>query len=277
MIDRYTRWVEVVPLSDITAETVAKAFFNNWIARFGSPARITTDQGRQFESQLFKALSQLLGISRIRSSPYHPQSNGMIEELHRPLKAALKAYNTDHWSDALPAILLGFRTVYKEDLQSTSAELVYGTTLRLPGEFFQSTPANASPIQMVEDLKAHFSMIRPSPASCHTQKNVFVHPALKDCSHVFLRHDAVRKPLQASYDGPFKVLQRKHKTFEIDINGRKSTVSIDRLKPAFLEIDFPNSTKFPKTVQAEPPQAHVRKETRTRTGRTVHFPKKYCE
>ncbi|GFR29047.1 pol polyprotein [Trichonephila clavata] len=82
----------------------------------------------------------------------------MIEEWHHPLKAALKAYNTEHWSDALPAILLGFRTAYKEDLQS-SAELVYGTTIRLPGEFFDSSPMDSSPIQLVENLKSHFDSI----------------------------------------------------------------------------------------------------------------------
>ncbi|GFX46932.1 integrase catalytic domain-containing protein [Trichonephila clavipes] len=96
MIDRYTRWVEAVPFPDITAKTVVGAFFKTWIARFGTPSRITTDQGRQFENRLFNALAHLLGIKRIRSSPYHPQSNGMIEEWHRPLQAALKAYNTEH-------------------------------------------------------------------------------------------------------------------------------------------------------------------------------------
>ncbi|GFY48293.1 pol polyprotein [Trichonephila inaurata madagascariensis] len=72
MINRYTRWVEAVPIPDITAKTVAGAFFKTWIARFGTPSRITTDQVRQFESRLFKALAHLLGIKRIRSSPYHP-------------------------------------------------------------------------------------------------------------------------------------------------------------------------------------------------------------
>ncbi|XP_055944570.1 uncharacterized protein YagA-like [Argiope bruennichi] len=95
MIDRFTRWPEAVPIPDMTAQTVAQKFFKHWIARFGCPVRITTDQGRQFESDLFRALSQLLGIKRIRSSPYHPQANGLIEEFHRPLKEALRAYNTD--------------------------------------------------------------------------------------------------------------------------------------------------------------------------------------
>ncbi|GFY56622.1 integrase catalytic domain-containing protein [Trichonephila inaurata madagascariensis] len=95
MIDKYTRGVEAVPILDITAKTTAGAFFKIWIARFGTPSKIKTDQGCQFESRLFKALSHIFGIKRILSS-YHPQSNGMTEEWHRPLKAALKAYNTEH-------------------------------------------------------------------------------------------------------------------------------------------------------------------------------------
>ena len=50
MIDRYSSWPEAIPLYDMTAETVARAFFDNWISHFGAPSIITTDQGRQFES-----------------------------------------------------------------------------------------------------------------------------------------------------------------------------------------------------------------------------------
>ena len=60
----------------------------------------------------------------------------MTEEFHRPLKAALKSYNTDQWSAALSTILLGFRTGLKEDIKATAADLVYGSSLCLPGEIF---------------------------------------------------------------------------------------------------------------------------------------------
>ncbi|KAG8175720.1 hypothetical protein JTE90_022472, partial [Oedothorax gibbosus] len=132
----------------MTAATVAKSFYNIWIVRYGCPLRITTDQGRQFESELFSAFSRLFGIQRIRTTPYHPQSNGLIENFHRPMKAALKAYDTEEWSDALPTLLLGFRAAFKEDLQATPAEMVYGRALRLPGEFFDPTPADESPKEL---------------------------------------------------------------------------------------------------------------------------------
>ncbi|KAG8187452.1 hypothetical protein JTE90_009523 [Oedothorax gibbosus] len=129
MIDRFTRWPEAVAIPDIRAETVAKQFYATWISRFGCPERLTTDQGRQFESALFRALSQLLGIKKLRTSPYHPQSNGLIEEFHRPMKATLKAYDTSEWAAALPTLLLGFRTAFKEDLRATSSELHQSATM----------------------------------------------------------------------------------------------------------------------------------------------------
>ncbi|GFV05315.1 transposon Tf2-9 polyprotein [Trichonephila clavipes] len=101
MIDRFSKWPEAQPLKDITAETVAEAFFSSWVSRFGTPAIFTTDRGRQFESSLFKVLSKLLGVQKCRTTGYHPQANGMIEELHRPLKSAIKCHTTERWTEVL--------------------------------------------------------------------------------------------------------------------------------------------------------------------------------
>lgn len=85
IIDRTTRWPEAIPIPDCTAETITIAFFNVWIARYGAPATITTDRGAQFESTIFDALIKLIGSNRIKTTTYHPQSNGIIERWHRTL------------------------------------------------------------------------------------------------------------------------------------------------------------------------------------------------
>ena len=83
--------------------------------------------------------------------------------------------------------------------------------------------------------------IRPPPPR-PTQWNSNIIDGLWTTTHVFIRHDAVRKPLQPPYDGPYRVIKRTDKHFTIDINGRNDTVSIDRFKPAHLDTDDFHST-----------------------------------
>ena len=110
-----------------------QAFLSGWVSRFGIPSLIAIDRGVQFESALWQNLMQLLGTKHIRTTAYHPSANGLVECFHRQLKAALKAIpNPNHWVKTLPLVLLGIQTNVKQDIKCTSAELVYGTTLRLP-------------------------------------------------------------------------------------------------------------------------------------------------
>jgi cleavage and polyadenylation specificity factor subunit 1 len=122
-IDRYPRWPEPLPLSDITAEAVTKAFVSIWVARFGCSQQITTDQGTQFEARLFKTLATITGFSLTQTTAWHPASND-IARLHRQLKAALMCHADEQWAKALLLVLLGIRSAWKEDLKASSAELV---------------------------------------------------------------------------------------------------------------------------------------------------------
>lgn len=97
-VDRFTRWPEAWPLKNMSTYAFAELLVTQWIARFGVPDIITTDQGRQFESDLFSQLMTSFGIQHLRSSPYHPQANGLVERLHRPLKAALTAHDSPQWT-----------------------------------------------------------------------------------------------------------------------------------------------------------------------------------
>lgn len=280
IIDRFTRWSEVIPTTDMLAETTARALLHHWISRFGSPVTITTDQGKNFESHLFRELTNILGSHRIHSSSYHPQSNGMIERLHRHLKGALRAHENPKWTDVLPIVLLGLRTAVKNDLNATSAQLVYGTNLRLPSDLL-SNESYKQPISpnYVSNLISMMRKINPVTSPSHGNSKVFVNKALKDCSHVFLRIDKIHPSLTSPYSGPHLVIDRNDKNFVLDLNGKKTTISIDRLKPAFeLNDDF-KSAKMPllpnptKVIE----KSHPVKSIVTRSGRKVHFPKKFVQ
>ncbi|XP_026465960.1 uncharacterized protein LOC113369433 [Ctenocephalides felis] len=122
IIDRFTRWPEAVPLKNISADTIVQALFANWISRFGTPCVITSDQGCQFESAIFKSLMDAIGAKKIRTTAYHPQSNGLVERWHRTLKTALMC-SPEPWIEVLPVVLLGLRSSYKEDLEASPAEI----------------------------------------------------------------------------------------------------------------------------------------------------------
>lgn len=135
VVDRFSKWMEAIPLRNATSEAVAKEFWNNWVTRYGCPARITTDQGRQFEAQLFAKLSQITGTTRVRTPAYHPQANGLIERLHGTIKAAIRCHPENSWPQTFPAILLGFRAAVHEETLCSAADLVFGSPLQLPAMF----------------------------------------------------------------------------------------------------------------------------------------------
>lgn len=280
MTDRFSRWPEVAPMENMTAETVAETFYTTWISRFGCPHKITTDQGRQFEATLMVSLTKLLGIQRCRTTPYHPQSNGMIERWHRSIKAALRCHEDDNWVALLPTILLGLRVSVKEDIGYSPAQLLYGTQLRIPGEFFfESSEVITDPTSFVDVLQQRFRKLRPSPASNHGRRSTFIHPALNHCTHVFVRDDRIKTSLQPPYLGPYAIVERNLPTIILRGNSGNFAVHIDRVKPAFLPVDdelqsviaVPPTAILPPTTQ---PTRTLNPAT-TRSGRVSKLPLRF--
>ncbi|XP_064469495.1 uncharacterized protein LOC135384207 [Ornithodoros turicata] len=191
----------------------------------------------------------------------------MVERLHRHLKSAIMAYeDPSHWHDFIPVILLGLRTSWKEDLGCTSAELVYGTSLRLPAGFFDAsasdTPTRSVSIDFIDKLRRHFSLIKPTPSRANLTRPAVVSPDLSSAAQVFVRTDALRRSLQPPYTGPYHVLERLPKYFVLDCNGRRETISIDRLKPAFIEpptlpLSFPLSSDSCKLTTSSHQPKHM--------------------
>ncbi|GFT99397.1 transposon Tf2-11 polyprotein [Trichonephila clavipes] len=292
VVDRFTRWMEVIQTADITAETVCRALLSVWISRFGCPAIITTDQGTNFESSLFRELSNLLGTNRIRCCAYHPKAKGLVERLHRHLKSAIKAHENSKWSEIIPIVLLGMRSAVKKDINTTCAELIYGTTLRLPSDLFSTDKITTTCNQTyVSFLREKMKALQPIPTSAHSNSSMFVPTKLKSCSHVFLRIDNVQPPLSQNYTGPHKVIRRTDKVFTILINGKRKTVSIDRVKPTYVcddtddipltgiskqqtdETDQHSKDKTMSHINKAEPQPNEKTVNKTRSGRHVRFPK----
>ena len=234
IIDRYTRWCEAIPMAEIKAENCAKAFVRHWITRFGVPGDVTSDRGRQFTSNLWQGLNRLLGISATNTTAYHPQANGLVERLHRQLKGALMARLTNsNWMNELPIVMLGIRTAWREDLDCSPADLVYGTSLHLPGELFEADRTHLIAPGFLSDLQETMRKLQPHPPKYHGTRPVYRPNNLGHTGYVYVRHDAHKTPLQRPYSGPYRIIKAEDKYFEIDMNGRKERVTVDRLKTAY--------------------------------------------
>ena len=279
IVDRFTRWPEAIPLADATTETCARGLIRHWIARFGVPDDLTSDRGPQFTSHLWAALNKLLGISASTTTAYHPQANGMVERFHRQLKASLKArLSGPNWMDELPLVLLGIRSAWREDIDCSAADLVYGTGLHVPGEFLPQPAVSAPPpTEFLRHLQDTMRKALPTPPEFHGKHPEYKPHNLAATGFVYVRHDDHRGPLQRPYTGPFKILETAEKHFVLNINGRRDDVSVDRLKVAYGQDTSLSSSSTPSYPVEQPAlPATVRAPTPTsRFGRPIRPPQRY--
>lgn len=137
----------------------------------------------------------------------------------------------------MSAVLLGLRNNVLE-CGLSPAEFVFGTSLRIPGEFVLPYDFSPNPQIFLEEFREHMREVRPIPVEHKHKRKIFVYKELSKCSHVFLRVLA-RKSLESPYSGPHRVLSRpSDRVFEIDVNGSARNVSVENIKPAFFARDM---------------------------------------
>ena len=108
-MDYFTKWPEVYAIPNQEASTVADVLVNNFFCRFGVPMELHSDQGRNFESRLLREILGRLGVRKTRTTPLHPQSDGMAERYVKTIEEHLRKVVSRHqrdWDERLPLFLL---------------------------------------------------------------------------------------------------------------------------------------------------------------------------
>ena len=142
-MDYFTKWPEAYPLPNHEAATVAGVLVDEFFARFGVPHELHSDQGREFESAVFRECCRLLGIKKTRTTPLRPQSDGMVERYNRTLGQELAKYcqeGQEDWDLKIPLLLLAYRSAEHEVTGYTPARLMCGRELRLPVDLVTGRP-----------------------------------------------------------------------------------------------------------------------------------------
>ena len=159
------------------------------------------------------------------------------------------------WFRALSTVLMGLRSHVRAVTGASPAEFLFGTAIRLPGEFFLPDDLSPNPQVFIEEFREYMRMVRPVPVVHNYKKRAFFFKELKTCSHTFLRNVA-KRALEPPYSGPFKIERRiSNAVYEIVVNGAARCVSTDLLKPAFFLLEDAAELMLDKAGPSKDPSA----------------------
>lgn len=254
--DQFTKWVEIFPVSDQTASTCAHKILTEVISRYGCPIDLHSDQGRNYESDLFKALCNMLEIRKTRTAPRNPKCNGQVERFNRTLLNMIKAYLKDEqtdWDLHLGCLAGAYRATVHESTGLSPNLLMLGREVRMPAEVVYSSGVRDSKETVsnygsyVDSLRsklqlAHAVARKHLSASATRQKQKY---DVKTCLNVYKPGDPVwllmenRKlnvcpKLQPSYEGPHVIVAKLNDidyVLQKEYKGKQIVVNHNKLKP----------------------------------------------
>ena len=174
VVDYFTKWSAAYPLAKQTASNVADKLVTQFISQFGVPLQILTDQGTQFEGKLFTELCNHLRVHKIRTSPYRPQTDGLVERQNRTLSGMISKFTNklrNDWDEHLPYLMLAYNTTTHQSTGCTPFSLVFGRECNLPVDiiypresFFRDKPLCGS--RYVEELRADLAYAHEHARRC---------------------------------------------------------------------------------------------------------------
>uniref|UniRef100_A0A3B3S2Q0 Gypsy retrotransposon integrase-like protein 1 n=1 Tax=Paramormyrops kingsleyae TaxID=1676925 RepID=A0A3B3S2Q0_9TELE len=197
--DHFSRYAQAYPTKDQKADTVAKVLWRNFFCRFGFPVKLHADQGRNFESTVVKELCKCVGITKTRTTPYHPQGNGTTERFNRTLLnmlGTLEPHLKPRWHEYVDAMTHAYNCTRHDSTGYTPYYLMFGRHPRLPVDLIFGLPtANKSGgysdyVQTLHDClsQAYTQASQTSRQAKEQQKKYYDRKAV---SHIFHPGDRV--------------------------------------------------------------------------------------
>ena len=135
IVDSFTKWADAFPIRTHTAQVVARKLVDGVFTRVGTPLRLLSDQGPEFESALMTELCRVYQIEKIRTTSYRPSTNGAVERFHRTLNSMLGKVVADSqkdWDRRLCEVMAAYRSTVHEATGFSPNFLVHGRELRAP-------------------------------------------------------------------------------------------------------------------------------------------------
>ena len=250
--DYFTKWVEVIPLRTTSALVTAKALMDRVILYHGPPKTVVTDRGPNFTSELFSSLCKALNVKHLRTTAYHPQTNGLTERFNRTMVEMIRKYlekGFSRWEDALGPVAFAYRNSVHSSTNETPYFLNHGRDPVLPIDQFLQVPNRTSTVpsdyksQLLQRIHEAFVLAQQNLYQARAQQkeqyDKRVNEQLYEVGDKVLLSMktpilGTSKKLIPRFIGPYRVTKvHSNKTVEIRENPGKQTqlVHINRLKP----------------------------------------------
>ena len=169
--DHFSKYVVVYVVKDQTAHTAAETLRNGYFGLFSAPAYLVSDQGKAFMGHIITHLCDLYGVQKLRTSPYHAQTNGQVERMNQTIIRMISKLEEDRkacWSEHLPELLLAYNATRSTVTGYSPYYLLFGRRPRIPVDYLfptlrdspHQTKMEVSVATMQKRLKEAFSVAR---------------------------------------------------------------------------------------------------------------------
>jgi hypothetical protein len=242
-VDYFTRWPEARPLKVANATTIADFIYEEIICRFGTPKVIQSDQGTHFVNKVVKELTEKFRIKHSLSSPYHPQSNGLVERFNRTLCEGMAKMSESirDWDEYIQPILFAYRIKPLRISKQTPYMLVYGREPKLA----MDKPSKAETlVERLLEITEKVPQLRGSARKTIKEAQDKLNQAFGSHKQIFAKGDLVLyfdkaaagrhdTKLENKWKGPYQISHVLDKgAYRISIDGKelKTTVNGNLLK-----------------------------------------------
>lgn len=237
-----TKFIEAYPIPDKETITVAKAFVENFILRFGIPLEAVTDLGSEYMSSTFQEACKLLDIKHLKSTAYHHQTLGSLENSHKHLGAYLRmrlAKEANNWSSWIPYWCFSYNNTVHTSTLYTPHELVFGTPGRIPSNIentidplynFDNYPAELKfRLQTAwNDARSNLLAVKLKQKSVYDKNCKEVSYKIGDM--VLVSNENKSNKMDMLFKGPYKVLEDKGCNIVVDVNNKHIEIHKNRVK-----------------------------------------------